>query len=320
MQTVNGPAKIGTRISNKPKTAKKLKTIKKNWELYLMFLPVLLYFIIFHYLPMYGIQIALKDFSGALGIWKSPWVGFEHFRRFFNSSYFDQIIWNTLSLNLYALLVGFPTPIVLALMLNEVSHKHFKKTVQTITYAPHFISMVVLCSMVILFLEPDIGIFNQVRIALGLKSINFMYQGKYFKTINVLSGVWQSSGWESIIYLSALAGIDPELHEAAVIDGASRLQRIWHINLPGILPTICIMLIMRFGSLMNVGFEKVFLLMNDLNRSSAEVISTYVYKVGLIQSEYSFSTAIGLFNSIINFVLLIAANTITRKLNQSSIF
>ena len=292
----------------------------RNWQLYLMFLPVFLYFLIFHYFPMYGIQIAFKEFSGALGIWGSPWVGFVHFERFFNSNNFGEVLWNTITISLYSLVVSFPCPILLALMLNEVKSRFFKKTVQTITYAPYFISVVVLAGMIILFLSPQSGIFNMMREALGMEPINYMYEGKYFKTIYVLSGVWQSTGWGSIIYLSALAGIDPALHEAAVIDGASRLKRIWHISLPGILPTVCIMLIMNCGSLMNVGFEKVFLLMNDINRSSAEVISTYVYKVGLQQSQYSFSTAIGLFNSVINFILLISVNAIVRKLDQTSLF
>ncbi len=292
----------------------------RNWQLYLMFLPVFLYFLVFHYFPMYGIQIAFKDFSGALGIWGSPWVGLTHFERFFNSNNFSEVLWNTVTISLYSLVVSFPCPILLALMLNEVKNRFFKKVVQTITYAPYFISVVVLAGMIILFLSPQSGIFNMLREALGAEPINFMYEGKYFKTIYVLSGVWQSTGWGSIIYLSALAGIDPALHEAAVIDGASRLKRIWHINLPGILPTVCIMLIMNCGSIMNVGFEKVFLLMNDINRSSAEVISTYVYKVGLQQSQYSFSTAIGLFNSFINFILLITVNTIVKKLDQTSLF
>ena len=292
----------------------------RNWQLYLMFLPVFLYFLIFHYFPMYGIQIAFKDFSGALGIWESPWVGMAHFERFFNSSNFGETIYNTITISLYTLVVSFPAPILLALMLNEVKSRFFKKTVQTITYAPYFISVVVLAGMVILFLSPQSGLFNQVHRALGWESVNYMYEGKYFKTIYVLSGVWQNTGWGSIIYLSALAGIDPALHEAAVIDGASRLKRIWHINLPGILPTVCIMLIMNCGSLMNVGFEKVFLLMNDINRSAAEVISTYVYKVGLQQSQYSFSTAIGLFNSLINFILLITVNTVVKRMDQTALF
>ena len=295
-------------------------SILRNWQLYLMFLPVLIYFIVFYYMPMYGVQIAFKEFSGAKGIWGSPWVGLEHFQRFFNSNNFGETIYNTITISLYSLVVGFPVPILLALMLNEVKNKFFKKTVQTVTYAPYFISVVVMAGMIILFLSPSSGVINQMRKAMGLETINFMYESKYFKTIYVLSGVWQNMGWGSITYLSALAGIDPALHEAAVIDGASRLKRIWHINLPGILPTVCIMLIMNCGSLMNVGFEKVFLMMNDLNRSAAEVISTYVYKVGLQQSQYSFSTAINLFNSVINFLLLITVNTVVKKLDQASLF
>ena len=247
-------------------------------------------------------------------------MGLEHFQRFFNSNNFGETIYNTITISLYSLVVGFPVPILLALMLNEVKNKFFKKTVQTVTYAPYFISVVVMAGMIILFLSPSSGVINQMRKAMGLETINFMYESKYFKTIYVLSGVWQNMGWGSIIYLSALAGIDPALHEAAVIDGASRLKRIWHINLPGILPTVCIMLIMNCGSLMNVGFEKVFLMINDLNRSAAEVISTYVYKVGLQQSQYSFSTAINLFNSVINFLLLITVNTVVKKLDQASLF
>lgn len=292
----------------------------KNWQLYLMFLPVLAFFLIFHYAPMYGVQIAFKDFSGAKGIMGSPWVGFKHFQRFFNSFNFGEVIWNTLSISLYSLVVGFPVPILLALMLNEVRCKWFKKTVQTVTYAPYFISTVVMVGMITLFLSPSAGIFNQARQALGLETINYMYEPKYFKTIYVITGVWQNAGWGSIIYLSALGGVDPALHEAAMVDGASRLKRIWHINLPAILPTISIMLIMNCGSLMSVGFEKIFLMMNDLNRSSAEVISTYVYKTGLLKSQYSFSAAIGLFNSVINFIMLFTVNTIVKKMDQTSLF
>lgn len=299
---------------------RKRQSILKNWELYLMFLPVLLYFLIFCYWPMYGIQIAFKDFSGMKGIWGSPWTGLKHFERFFNGSSFTEVLWNTLSISLYTLAVSFPLPVILALMLNEVRRERFKKTVQTVTYAPHFISTVVMCGMIMLFLSPSSGIINQFRQAIGLNTVNYMYEGKYFKTIYVLTGAWQNTGYGSIIYLSALAGVDQEQHEAAVIDGATRLQRIWYINIPGILPTIWIMLILQCGSVMSVGFEKVFLLMNDLNRSSAEVISTYVYKIGLQQQQYSFSTAVGLFNSVINFILLFTVNTIAKKMDQSSLF
>jgi len=299
---------------------RKMKLVIKNYQLYLIFFPVLIYFLVFHYAPMYGIQIAFKDFSAARGIWGSRWVGFSNFQRFFRSHYFKQLIWNTLSISLYSLVVNFPIPIILALMLNEVKNIKFKKMVQTVSYAPHFISTVVMAGMIILFLSPQSGLINKVIVFFGKEPVNFMYEAKYFKTIYVFSGLWQHAGWSSIIYLSALSTIDPELHEAAVIDGAKRLQRIWYINIPGILPTISIMLILSFGNIMNVGFEKVFLLMNQLNRSAADVISTFVYRVGLIDHDYSFSTAVGLFNSVINLILLLTVNKITGKLDQTTLF
>ena len=312
-----GPARTRQRAQA---FARLRRNILRNWQLYILILPATAYFLFFCYGPMYGVQIAFKDFIPTKGITGSPWVGFKHFETLFHTYSFGNIFKNTISLSLYSLAAGFPIPIILALLLNEVDNKFFKKLVQNVTYAPHFISTVVMCGMILLFLSPSGGFFNQVRTAFGLDPINFMYEGKYFKTIYVLSGAWQGTGYGSIIYLSALAGVDQEQHEAAVIDGATRLQRIWHINLPGILPTICIMLIMQCGSLMSVGFEKVFLLMNDLNRSSAEVISTYVYKIGLQQRQYSFSTAIGLFNNIINIVLLLTVNKIAKKISDTSLF
>lgn len=294
--------------------------VLRNWDLYLLFIPVVAYFIIFHYIPMYGVQIAFKRFSGAAGIWGSPWVGLEHFLRFFRSYYFSQLIGNTVMISLYALAVGFPVPIILALMMNEVGSNTFRRTVQTVTYAPHFISTVVVVGMLQLFLSPQSGFINQILASFGLAKVNFLYEPRWFKTLYVLSGVWQGAGWGSIIYMAALTGIDPQLHEAAIIDGARRLQRIWHINLPGILPTAVIMLILACGSIMSVGFEKVFLMMNDLNRSSADVISTFVYRVGLIQTDYSFASAVGLFNSLINLVLLALVNTIARKVGETSLW
>jgi len=308
------------KINTKKYVSRKMKLVVKNYQLYLIFLPVLLYYLIFHYAPMYGIQIAFKKFSGALGIWGSAWVGFDNFTRFFNSNYFLQLIWNTISISLYSLIVSFPIPIILALMLNEVKGSKFKKLVQTVTYAPHFISTVVMAGMILLFLSPQSGVINKIIELLGKEPVNFMYEAKYFKTIYVFSGLWQNVGWSSIIYLSALSSIDPQQHEAAVIDGARRMQRIWHINIPGILPTITIMLILAFGGIMNVGFEKVFLLNNSLNRSSADVISTFVYRAGLIDHDFSFSTAVGLFNSVINLILLLIVNGITGKLNQTTLF
>ncbi len=285
-----------------------------------MFLPVLVFFLVFHYAPMYGVQIAFKKFSAVRGIVGSPWRGLYYFQQFFDSYLFGELIGNTLGLSLYSLAVGFPTPILLALMMNELRSERVKRVVQTITYAPHFISMVVMCSMIILFLSPSSGVLNRIIEILGGQSVYFMGKPEYFKTIYVLSGVWQNTGWSSIIYMAALSGIDPQLHEAATIDGASRLQRVWHINLPGILPTAVILLIMNCGSLMSIGFEKAFLLMNDLNRAAAEIISTFVYQRGLIDRNYSSAAAIGLFNSAINLVLLLGVNTIARRVSDTSLW
>ncbi|WP_246627593.1 ABC transporter permease [Paenibacillus solanacearum] len=292
----------------------------RNWELYVIISPVLAYYLIFEYFPMYGVQIAFKNFVATKGIWGSPWVGFRHFERFFDSYYFWRLIKNTLGISLFQLAVGFPVPILLALMINEAKSKWFKKTVQTVTYAPHFLSTVVLVGMVVIFLSPQSGIVNQIIVLFGGQPILFMIEPSWFKTIYVTSGVWQQMGWSSIIYLAALAGIDPQLHEAAKVDGATRLQRIWHVNLPGIMPTIVILLILNMGSIMGVGFEKIYLMQNDLTLESSEVISTYVYKSGIIQAQYSFSAAVGLFNSVINMILLVAVNYIARRLNETSLW
>lgn len=297
-----------------------MKTLKKNGELYLLISPVIAYFIIFEYLPMYGVQIAFKDFIATKGIWGSPWVGLKHFEQFFESYYFWRIIGNTLGIGVYQLLVGFPAPILLALMLHEAGSKRFQRFVQTVTYAPHFLSVVVLVGVVFLFLSPQSGMVNVVVKAFGGEPISFMTEPGWFKSVYVLSGVWQQMGWGSILYLAALAGIDPQLHEAARVDGASRLQRIWHINLPGIMPTIVIMLILSIGSILGVGFEKVFLMQNPLNMESSDVIATSVYRRGIIDAQYSFSSAVGLFNSVVNFVLLITVNAIARKMNETSLW
>lgn len=295
-------------------------SIRRNWDLYLLILPVIIYYIIFHYAPMYGIQIAFKDFLPMKGIWGSPWVGMKHFERFISSFHFWRLISNTLSISVYQLVVGFPMPIILALSMNEISSKAFKKSVQTITYAPHFISTVVLVGMIIAFLSPQSGMVNNLIRAMGGKAVYFMGEPGWFKSIYVFSGVWQSTGWSSIIYMAALSSIDPQLHESATIDGAGRLQRIWHINIPGILPTAIILFIMNAGSLMGVGFEKVFLMQNDLNRISSDVISTYVYRMGILGAEYSFSSAVGLFNAVINFIVLVAVNTISKKVSETSLW
>ncbi|MEA1011119.1 MULTISPECIES: ABC transporter permease [Bacillus cereus group] len=295
------------------------KSFRKNWELYLLISPVIAYFIVFHYIPMYGVQIAFKDFIATLGIWDSPWVGMKHFERFFNSYYFWRLIKNTLIIGIYTLAVAFPIPIIIALMLNEVRNSKFKKFVQTVIYAPHFLSTVVVVGMLILFLKPD-GLINQIIILVGGKPIAFMSEPSWFKTLYVFSDVWQTMGWSSIIYLSALTAVDYSLHESAMIDGASRLQRIWHINIPTIMPTIIILFILNAGSVMSVGFEKVFLMQNTLNMSTSDVISTFVYRSGIEQAEYSFSAAIGLFNSIINFIMLVMVNFFAKKVNQTSLW
>lgn len=293
-----------------------LYDIIRNWTLYLMILPVIAYFIIFHYWPMYGVQIAFKNYNVAKGITGSPWAGFRHFERFFKSYHFWPLIRNTVTLSLYTLIASFPTPIILALLLNEVTNSKFKRTVQTVTYAPHFLSTVVLVGMLTTFLSPRSGIINHIIEALGGERVYFMGEPAWFKHLYVWSGVWQHTGWNAIIYLAALTSISPELHEAAIIDGASKLQRIWHINIPGILPTAIILLILNLGRIMNVGFEKVFLLQNDLNMKASDVISTYVYRTGLLGAQYSYSAAVGLFNSVINFALIIIVNSISRRITE----
>ncbi|MEK3731768.1 MULTISPECIES: sugar ABC transporter permease [Paenibacillus] len=294
--------------------------MRRNWQLYVLFAPVLLYFIVFHYVPMYGVQIAFRDFIATKGILDSPWVGLKHFERFFDSYYFWRILRNTLGIGLYELAVGFPIPIILALMINEVRNSKFRRMVQTVTYAPHFLSTVVMVGMIMMFLSPVSGLVNQVIAAFGGEPISFMTEPSWFKSIYVWSGVWQGMGWSSIIYLAALAGIDPQLHEAAKVDGASWLRRIWHINLPGIMPTIVILLILNIGSILGVGFEKVFLMQNSLNMEASDVISTNVYRSGILGAQYSYSAAVGLFNSVVNFILLISVNRIARKVSSSSLW
>lgn len=294
--------------------------VKKNWILYVMILPVIAYFAIFHYAPMYGILLAFKDFKPKLGIMGSPWVGLDHFVRFFSSYNFGNLIRNTLTLSLYSLLVCFPLPILFAVMLNYLRNRFLKKTVQMVSYAPHFISTVVLCSMITIFCNVDTGVFNMLRQLVGLEAVDFLAKPEWFKHLYVWSGAWQSIGWSAIIYIAALSGVDYQMHEAAIIDGASKLQRIIHVDLPSIKSTIVMMLILRFGSVMNLGFEKVFLLQNDLNKSAASTISTYVYEVGLLKSNYGYSTAINLFNTVINVLLLVSANKISKKVAGESMF
>lgn len=296
------------------------KQVRNNYGLYLLVLPVVAYFIIFRYLPMYGVQIAFKDFSPSRGIWGSAWVGFEHFRSFFEAYNFWTVIKNTLSLSVLSLLIGFPFPIIIALMLNQMLNERYKRFIQTVIYAPYFISTVVLVGILFVFLSPSGGIINTIIKAFGAEPVYFMAESGWFRPLYILSGVWQETGFATIIYLAALTGIDPHLHEAAVVDGANKWQRIWSIDIPGILPTILILFILAIGNLMNVGFEKVFLMQTDLNVDTSEVIATYVYKLGIQRAEYSFSAAVGLFNSVLNFILLLTVNRIVKKLNGSTLF
>ena len=308
-------------VVNQAKTGGLSSRILRNWELYLFVIPAIVYLFIFNYLPMYGVQIAFRNFVAKKGITGSDWVGLKHFMRAFRLPNFIDIIKNTLVLSLYSIAVSFPVPIILALVINEIRNPLFKRSVQTISYAPHFISTVVLVSMIEMFCNTDYGVINRICMLFdGGKPIPFLADQRYFRSLYVLSGVWQTAGWSAIVYLSALAGIDPALHESAMIDGASRMQRIIHINLPGILPTISILFILQVGSLMSVGFEKVYLMQKPLNLDVSEIISTYVYKQGLQQSQFSFSSAVGLFNSVVNCVLLLITNYVSNALGGSSLF
>lgn len=296
--------------------------MKKNYQLYLVILCPLIYLIVFKYVPMYGVQLAFKKYVATDGIWGSPFVGFDHFIRLFKSPQFVRILKNTLGVSLYQLAAGFPMPIILALMLNSTTNKRFKKTVQMVTYMPHFISTVVLAGMILQFLNPKLGLMAQIVKNLGGTPVDVMGKPEFFQSIYVWSGIWQTTGWGAIIYLAALASVPHSLHEAAMIDGASKFKRIIHIDIPGILPTAVILLIMRAGRIMNIGFEKVFLLQNNLNLRASEIISTYVYKVGLASAapNFSYATAIGLFNSVINLVLIVAVNSIAKRYSDTSLW
>jgi putative aldouronate transport system permease protein len=295
------------------------KLFRSNMVLLLFCLPALLYMIIFNYIPIWGLQVAFKNFKMSKGIWGSTWVGFDNFTRYFNSPYFVRTFFNTLRLSFLQLIIGFPFPIILALMLNQVTDKNFKKTIQTITYAPHFISVVVLAGMIILFLNPDAGLINNIISFFGGERKQFITNSSSFQWIYVLSGIWQNAGWGMIIYLATISSIDPTLYEAAIVDGANRIQRIRYIDIPGIMPTVVIVLILRVGKLMDVGWQKALLLQNQLNLEKSELIQTYVYKVGILQGDYSYSAAIGLFNTIINLILILTVNRIAKNLKQETL-
>jgi len=299
---------------------KVVRKINKSKYLYIMLIPMLTYYTLFHYIPMYGAQIAFRDYLPSLGVWGSRWVGLTYFKQFFNSVYFGRLIRNTLMINLYDLLVGFSFTVVLALLINEVTCRRFKRFVQTVLYLPHFISIVVLAGLVVSMLSPSTGIVNIIIKQLGGEPIKFMQEKSWYRTIFVFSGIWQDAGWGTIIYLAALANIDINLYEAAIADGASKFKRMLYITIPCIIPTIIVMLILRMGNIFTVGFEKTMLLYNELTYETADVITTYVYRRGILGAEYSFSTAVGLFNSVLNFITISIFNAISRKVNGIGIW
>lgn len=296
------------------------RKIKSNIPLYVLLFPSIILLIMFAYIPMLGLVIAFKDYSPANGIINSPWVGFKYFTQFFNSVQFGTTMMNTLKISIYSILVGFPLPILLALLCNQLRTGKFKKVFQVTTYLPHFISTMVMCGMIILFLSPNSGLIANIFKSLGWTMPNLLSKPDSFAGVYVWSDVWQHIGWDSIIYLAALSAIDPTYYEAATMDGASRMQKILNIDLPLLLPTAMILLILRAGSLLSIGFEKVLLLQNPLNLAGSEVISTYVYKVGMLNFQYSYSTAIGLFNTVVNLIILLSVNWFSKRYTKTGLF
>lgn len=297
--------------------------LKRDRFIYMLLLPGILYYLIFHYLPMLGIVIAFKDYKpyfGLEGIFTSPWVGLKHFKKFFGSAYCGRLIRNTLLLSIYHLIWGFPVPIILALFINELRGRIFKRTVQTISYLPHFLSTVIVCGIIRSLVSVDGGLINVIIKAFGGEPISFLSYPQYFRTIYTASGIWSSMGWSSIVYIAAMAGIDQELYDAAKVDGAGVLKRMWHITIPCIMPTICLKLILQIGDLLSVGSGKILLLYNPQIYSTADVISTYVYREGIGNMNFSYATAVGLFNSIVGIILVVSANTIVKKLGQEGIW
>lgn len=288
----------------------------RHWQFYLIVALPMLYFIVFKYIPMYGVLLAFKRYRVSLGIWNSPWVGFYQFEKFFKNPSSLRIMYNTFSLSMYALVSSIPLAVILAIALNETASKTWRKSVQMVTYAPYFISTVVMVAILMQFLDPALGLFNAIRTAFGKDSLNFMGESSYFKHIYVWSALWQNTGYNAIIYLAALTGINPELYEAAKVDGVNKFQKIWYVDLPCIKNTIIIMFIMNMGFIMSLGFEKAFLMQNPLNLQSAEIMSTYVYKMGLINSDFSYSTAIDMVNSVINIILILTFNHLAKMKNK----
>ncbi len=298
------------------------RSLKKYWQLYLLLIPVIAYYVVFKYVPMVGAQIAFRNFKFSKGIWGSPWVGLKHFERFFSNYSSTEIILNTFVLSGLSLVFCFPFPIIIALIFNEIRTAAFKKSIQTITYAPHFISTIVVVGMMMAICSPSTGVINKLLAALHLtdEPLYLMGESRYFRFMYIISDIWKDSGWNAIIFVSALAAIDISLYEAAKVDGASRWQQLIHITLPSILPTIIIMLILKCGHVLNIGFEKVYAMQTDLNLSVSEVISTYTYKLGLEKLQYDYATAIGLFNSVINFALLLIVNKVSKSLTETSLW
>ncbi|MDQ6419877.1 ABC transporter permease subunit [Paenibacillus sp. LHD-117] len=296
------------------------KDFAKNKLIYLMLSPAIIYFIVFHYGPMYGMQIAFKDFAINLGIGGSPWTGFDNFTEFFSSFYFGRILVNTLLLSLYSLIFAFPAGIVLALLLNEVRKSWFKRSVQTITYMPHFVSLVVVVGIMFDFLARDGLVNNLLTSVFGTEPIAFMREADWFRTLYISSGIWQNIGWSSIIFLAAISTIDPSIYEAAKIDGASRWKQTLNVTIPGIAPTIIILLILNIGHMLSVGNEKILLMYNPITYSTADVIGTYTYRKGILETNYSYAAAVGMFNAIISFTLLIVANAISRKTSETKLW
>lgn len=296
------------------------KALRRRWQLYLLVIPPLAYFVMFQYVPMANGIIAFKHYNVIEGIWGSEWAGLEYFERFFSNPMFTTVVSNTFLLSLYALIASFPIPIILALALNEVRGRFFKRTVQMVTYAPYFISTVIVVSMAILILSPRIGLISDFTGFFGLPTTDYLAQPDFFRHVYVWTEVWQTAGYSAVIYLAALAGVDPGLYEAAKVDGANRLQKIWHVDLPSITPTIAVVLILSVGSIMAVGFEKAFLLQNPLNLSQSEIIATYTYKLGIQNADFSLATAVGLFNSVINLVLLLVVNKVSKRVTGSGLW
>lgn len=316
---MDAASKVKTSVNRKEARSKLWRKIKRHKELYLLILPVIVYYILFHYKPMYGVTISFMNYSPRRGIANSEWVGLQHFKTFFDSIYFTRILANTLKISLTSIFWGFPAPIILALLINELRSKKFSRVVQTVTSLPHFISLVVICSMIREFVKSD-GIITELLMALGYTGGDLLSKSELFVPIYVISDIWQDVGWGSIIYLAAITGIHQELYEAARVDGAGRFRQVLNITLPGIAPTIIILFIMRMGRVMNVGYEKIILLYNEGIYSTSDVISTYVYRMGLVNRQYSFSAAVGLFNSLVNFSLVVLTNWMSRKVSETSLW